>query len=68
MLWREDGHVLRGPIEFEVEDQRKNVSPRRTWMEQVEEEILKVGLSGEDDVFCRSECIVGVSLIAAGLR
>ena len=26
MLWREDGHVLRGALDFVVEGQKKNVT------------------------------------------
>ena len=35
-LWREDGHVLRGALQFEVGGQRK---AERTWKKQVEEDI-----------------------------
>ena len=31
VLCRENGHVLRRALDFEVEGQRKNRSPRRTW-------------------------------------
>ena len=31
VLRREDGHVLRRSLDFEVEGQRKKGSPKRTW-------------------------------------
>ena len=37
VLRREDGHVLRRALEFEVEGQRKE-RPKRKWERQVEEE------------------------------
>ena len=48
MLRREDGHVLRMALDFEVEGQRKRGRLNRTWMIQVEEESVKIGLSRED--------------------
>ena len=38
-------------LEIEVEHQRKEEKPRRTWKKQVEEEVMKVGLSRKD-VLC----------------
>ena len=67
VLRREDGHIMRRALDFEVEGQRKKVWQKRTWKRQVEEESVKVGLKMED-VFCRSKWSVGVSMIAAGLR
>ena len=60
VLWREDGHVLRRTLDFEVEDQRKKERLMRTWKMQVEEEIVKVGLRREV-ALCRSKWGVGVS-------
>ena len=40
----EDGHILRRALYFEVEGQRKNGRPKRTWKKQFEEESMKVGL------------------------
>ena len=48
MLGREDGHVLRMALDFEVEGQRKEGRPRRIWKKLVEEESVKVGLRRED--------------------
>ena len=43
MLRKEDGHILRRALNFEVECQRKKGRPKRTWKKQVEEESMKVG-------------------------
>ena len=64
---REDGHVLRKPLYFEVEGQRRKGRSKRTWKKQVEEESVKVGLRREDALCC-SKWSVGVNKIAAGLR
>ena len=44
VLRREDGHVLRRALDFEFEGQRKKVRSSSTWMRQVDEENVKVGL------------------------
>ena len=44
VLRREDGHVLRRALDFEVEGQRKKERSKRTWKRQVDEESVKVGL------------------------
>ena len=67
VLRREDGHVLRRALDFDVVAQRKKGRPNRTWIKHVEEESVKVGLRTED-VHCRSICKVGVNKIAPGLR
>ena len=64
---REDGHVLRRALDFEIEGQRKKWGPLRTWKRQVEEESVMVGLTMED-ALCRSKWSVGVNQIAAWLR
>ena len=38
VLSREDGHVLRRALHFDVEGQGKKWRPKRTWKKQVEEE------------------------------
>ena len=65
MLRREDGHVM--SLDVEVESQRKKGRPKSTWKKQVEVECMKVGLRRKD-AHCRSMWIVGVNMIAAGLR
>ena len=67
VLRREDGHVLRRSLHFEVEGQRKKGKPKRTWKKQVEEESMKVGLRRKDAIY-RSKWSVVVHNIAAGLR
>ena len=52
VLRREDGHILRRALDFEVEGQRKKGRPKGTWKKQVDEESVKVGLRRED-VLCR---------------
>ena len=47
VLTREDGHVLRWALDFEVECQRKKGWSKRTWKRQVEEESVKVGFRME---------------------
>ena len=54
VLMREDGHVLRRALDFEVESQRKKGRPKRTWKKQMEVESVKVDLSRED-ALCRSK-------------
>ena len=67
LLMREDGHVLRRTLDFEVEGQRKKGRPKRTWKRQVEEEHVKVGFRMRD-ALCRSRWSVGVYKVAVGLR
>ena len=51
VLRREDNHVLRRALYFEVEGQWKKWRPKRTWKKQVEEEGVKIGLR-RDDTLC----------------
>ena len=44
VLRREDGHVFRRALDFEVEGQRKKGRMKSTWNRKVEEESVKVGL------------------------
>ena len=67
VLRREDGHVLRRALDFEVEGQRKKWRLKRRWKRQVEEESAKVGLRRED-ALCRSKWSFDIIHIAAGLR
>ena len=66
VLRRENGHVLRMVIDFEVEGQRRTGRLKRAWKKQAEEESVKVGLIRED-AHCRSKWSVGINEIAAGL-
>ena len=66
VLRREDSHVLRRALDYEVEGQRKKERPNGTLKKQVEEESVNVGVRRED-ALCRSQWSVGVNQIAAGL-
>ena len=48
VLTRDDGHVLRKALEFEVKGKRKRGRPMKTWKMQVEKESKSVGLEKED--------------------
>ena len=48
VMRREDGHVLRRALDFEVEGQWKKVRPKMTWKKQIVEESVMVGLRRED--------------------
>ena len=48
MLWREDSHVLRRELDFEVESQRMKGRPKRTREKQVDEESEKDSSRGKD--------------------
>ena len=63
MLKRDDGHVLRKALEFEVKGKRKRGRPRKTWKMQVEKESRSVGLEKED-AKNREKWRVGVGEIA----
>ena len=42
MLRRDDGHVLRKALEFDVKGKRRRGRPRKTWKTQVERESKSV--------------------------
>ena len=44
VLRRDDGHVLRKALEFEVKDKKKRGQPKKRWKMQVEKERKSVGL------------------------
>ena len=48
VLRRDDGHLLRKVLEFEVKGKRKRRRPKKTWKTQVEKESKSVGLEKED--------------------
>ena len=48
VLRRDNGHVLRKTLEFEVKGKRKRGQPKKTWKMQVEKESKSVGLEKED--------------------
>mgnify|MGYP001794872951 CR=1 FL=1 len=64
VLRRDDGHVLRKALEFEVKEKRKRRRARKIWKMQVEKESRSVGLKKED-ALNRATWRVGVGEIAA---
>ena len=48
VLRKDDGHVLRKALEFEVKGKRKQGQPKKTCKTQVEKESKSVGLEKED--------------------
>ena len=50
VLRRDDGHVLRKALEFEVRGKRKRGRPKKTWKAQGEKESKSVGLEKTDDM------------------
>ena len=60
---RDDGHVLRKALKFEVKGKRKRGRAKRTWKTQVEKESKSVGLEKED-ALNRARWRVGVGEIA----
>ena len=67
VLKREEGHMLRRALDYDVNVQRKKGRPKRTWKRQVEEESMNIGMRMKD-AHCCSKWSVGVNKIAAGLR
>ena len=63
VLRRDDGHVLRKALEFEVSGRRKPGRPKKMWKMQVEKESKSVGLDAMNRVRWR----VAVREIAAGV-
>ena len=48
VLRRDDGHVLRKALEFEVKGKRKRGRPKKTWKTQVEKKSKSVSLEKKD--------------------
>ena len=48
VLRRDDGHILRKALEFEVKGKRKQGQPKKAWKTQVEKESKSGGLEKED--------------------
>ena len=61
MLRRDDGHILRKALEFEVNGKRKRGRLRKTWKMQVEKGSRSVGLKKED-ALNRARWRVGVAI------
>ena len=67
MLRRDDGHVLRKVLEFEVRGKRKPGRPKKIWKMQVEKDSMSVGLE-KKDAMNRVRWRVGVREPAAGVN
>ena len=67
VLRRDDGHVLRKALEFQVRGNRKPGRPKKTWKTQVEKESKSVGLEGKD-AMNQARWRKGVREIAAGVN
>ena len=63
VLRRDDGHVLRKVLVFEVKGKRKQGHPKKMWKMQVEKESKSFGLEKED-AMNRARGRVGVGDIA----
>ena len=67
MYWREDGHVLRRALDFEIEGQWKNGRLKRIWKKEVDDECAMAGLI-RLSALSQSKCGIGVIQVVAGLR
>ena len=67
VLRKEDAHVFKRGLHFEVEGRRMKWWPKNTRKKQVEEEGIVV-YSSIEDALCRRKWIVGVNHIAIRLR
>ena len=67
VLKRDDGHILRKALEFEMRGKRKRGRPKKTWKTQVEKESKSVGLE-KKDAMNSARWRVGVREIDAGVN
>ena len=67
VLRREDGHVSRRTLDFDIDGQRRKGWPKRTWKKPFEDESVKIGLT-MGYWPCRSYWIVGIYHFATWLR
>ena len=67
VLRRDDGHVVRKALEFEVRGKRKRRRPKKTWKMQMEKESKSVRLEKKDSMNI-ARWRVGVREIAAGVN
>ena len=65
VLRKDDDHVLRKALEFELDGRRKRGRPKKTWQRQVDEVSVLVGLS-KDDAQDRGRWRDGVRKVAMG--
>ena len=50
VMRRDDGHVLRKALEFDLKGKTKQGRPKKAWKMQVEKESKSVGLEKEDAI------------------
>ena len=67
VLRRDDEHVLRKVLEFEVRGKRKPRRPKKTWKMQVEKESKSIGLE-KKDAMNWARWRTGVREIATGVN
>ena len=67
VLRRDDGHVLRKALEFEVRGKRKPGWPKKTWKMQVEKD-SKSNVLEKKDAMNQARWRMGVREIAAGVN
>ena len=67
VLRRDDGHVLRKALEFEVKVKRKRGRPKKSWKTQVEKESKSISLETED-AMNRARWRVGVGETAVRVK
>ena len=67
VLRRDNWHVLRKALEFEVKGKRKQGQPKKMWKTQVEKESKSVGLE-KKDTMNQAKWRVGVGQIAVRVR
>ena len=65
VLRRDEDHVLRKALKFEVDGRRKRGRPMKTWKRQVLKDMKRVGLT-EQDALNRGRWREGVKKIASG--
>ena len=66
VLRREEDDILRKSLCFKVESQRRRGRLRKTWKNQVEDDIRKIGLKKED-ALNRSKWRKGVKMVMLGM-
>ena len=67
VLRRDDSHVLRKALEFEVRGKRRPGRPKETWKMQAENESKSVGLE-KKDAMNQARWRLGVREVAAGVN
>ena len=67
VLRRDDSHVLRKALEFEVRGKRRPGRPKETWKMQAENESKSVGLE-KKDAMNQARWRLGVRGVAAGVN